>query len=86
MDFILRSTAEAMGEHGIKWGKKILLELDYANDLSILDKNVSDMNELLEVLRVQGARTGLKINVKKIRLLRLGVRKGEEVIVGNEKI
>jgi len=31
-----------------------------------LDESLSKMNELLEVLRVQGARIGLKINVKKI--------------------
>ena len=34
--------------------------------MSILDECVIKMNEVLEVLRVQGARIGLKINVKKI--------------------
>ena len=42
---------------------KILLELDYADDLSTLDESVSKMNEPFEVLWVQGARMGLKINV-----------------------
>ena len=50
-----------MGEHGIKWGGKIFLNLDYADDLSILDESVNKMNELLKVLRVQGAKIGLKI-------------------------
>ena len=49
------------------------LELDYAGDLSILGQNVSKVNELLEVLRVQGARIGLKINVKNAKSLRLGI-------------
>ena len=31
-------------------GRKMLLDLDYVHDLSILDKSVSKMNELLEVL------------------------------------
>ena len=46
---------------------KILLNSinDYADDLSILDGSMSKINELLEALRVQGARIGLKINVKK---------------------
>jgi hypothetical protein len=70
MDFVLKSTGKALGDHGIKWGQKSLLELDYADDLSILDEGVSKMNKLLEVLRVQGARIGLKINVKKTKSLR----------------
>ena len=39
MDFVLRSTGKAMGNHGVKWGVKFL-DLDYADDLSILDKSV----------------------------------------------
>ena len=34
------------------------------------------MNELLKVLRVQGPRIGLNINVKKTKSLTLGIRKG----------
>ena len=49
-----------MGDLGIKWGGKTLLDLDYADDLSILDESVSKMNEILEVSRVQGTRIGLK--------------------------
>ena len=29
MDFVLRSTGKAMGDHGIKWGGKSLLDLYY---------------------------------------------------------
>ena len=41
MDFVLRSTAKAMGEYGIKKGSKTLLELGYADGLSITGENVS---------------------------------------------
>ena len=41
-------------------GKKSLLDLNYADDLSILDESVRKINELSEVYRVQGARIGLK--------------------------
>ena len=44
------------------------------------------MNEFLEVLRVQGAKIGLKINVKKTKSLRLGISEDEQVTLGNEKI
>ena len=43
------------------------------------------MNEFLEVLRVQGARIGLKVNVKKTKSLRLGISEDEQVTLGNEK-
>ena len=32
MDFVLRSRGKAMGDHGIKWEGKSLLDLDYADD------------------------------------------------------
>ena len=59
--------------------------LYYANDLSNLDESVRKMNELLVVLRVQGARIGLKINVKKTKSLKLGICEDEKVMLGNEK-
>jgi len=31
--FVLRSTGTVMGDLGIKWGRKNLLNLDYADDL-----------------------------------------------------
>ena len=44
------------------------------------------MKEILEVLRVQGARLDLKINVKKTKSLRLGISEDEKVTLGNEKM
>ena len=73
-------TTESNGEEKRSW------TLDYADDLSILDESVSKMNEFLEVLRVQGAKIGLKINVKKTKSLRLGISEDEKVTLGNEKI
>ena len=37
-------------------------------------------------MRVQGARIGLKINVKKAKSLRLGISEDEKVTLGNETI
>ena len=44
MSFVVRSSAKTKEEQEINWGCKNLLELDYADDLSILDENVSKMN------------------------------------------
>ena len=49
MDLVLRSTKKAIRDHEIKWGDTNLLDLDYADDLSILDESVRKMNEILEV-------------------------------------
>ena len=74
---ILRSTGKVMGDHRNKWGGKALLDLDYADVLSILDESGSKMNKHLNVIRFQCARIGLKINVKKIKSLRLGISEDE---------
>jgi len=51
---------------------KTLLDLDYEDDLSILYGSFSRIKEFLKYLNVQGARIGLKINVKKTKSLKLG--------------
>ena len=65
---------------------KKLLDLHFADDLSILDECVSEMNEVSEFLQVQGARIGLKINAKKTKSLRLEISEDEKVMLSNEKI
>ena len=54
-----------MREHGIKWGSKAPLDLDFADSKGILGENVSKVNEFLEILRGQATIIGLKINIKK---------------------
>ena len=82
MDFVLRKTGKAMGYHRIKCRGNTFLDLDYADDLRILDENLRKMNKVLEVLQVQGARIGLKINVKKTKSLRLGISEDEIWVPG----
>ena len=47
IEFVLRSTAMAMGEHEINSCIQTLLKYDWAEDLRILNENVSKMNEVL---------------------------------------
>ena len=58
--FCLNENGKGNGRPRNHMGKKTLLDLDYADDLSILDEILSKMNELLKVLRVGDARNGLK--------------------------
>ena len=43
-------------------------------------------NELLEDLQVQGARIGLKINIKKTKSLGQGISEDEKMTLGNKNI
>jgi hypothetical protein len=43
-----------MGEHGIKSENKTVPDFDCTDGLSILDENVSKVNDFLEVLRARG--------------------------------
>jgi hypothetical protein len=44
MDLFLRKTVKAMGGHGTKWENKYPPHFDSADDLSVLDENVSETN------------------------------------------
>ena len=61
MDFVLSSTAKAMGEHRVNCGSETFLDLDYVDDLSILDDYVSKRNEFFEVLRPKNYRIILEV-------------------------
>ena len=50
----LKDHKASNGGHRIKWGGKTFLDLDYGDDLSILDESESELNEPSEVLRVMG--------------------------------
>ena len=53
MEFVLRSAGKAIGDHGMKWGGKMLLDLVYADDLSILDESLNKINELQRFYEVR---------------------------------
>ena len=72
MVHLRRSRGKAEGDHGINW----------------VEKNSPGLGliELLEILRDQGARLGLKINVKRTKSRRLGISEIEKLTSDNEKI
>jgi len=84
MDFILRSTKKVIEEPEISWGRKALVDLDYADANAL--PNSKEQNVFLEIFIVHGARISLNVNVKKAKLLRLGISEGEEVMLGKEKV
>ena len=53
-----------MGGHGNKQEGNTVLDLDYADDVSVLDENVGKVNEFLEISGNLDMRICLKINFK----------------------
>jgi hypothetical protein len=48
--------------------EKLVPNIDYGDDLTVLVENVSNMKDFFEVLRVKGPKISLNINVKKTKL------------------
>ena len=48
MEFVLKSTANAMREHGIKWRSRTILDFKYADKFTVLYENVDKINERFE--------------------------------------
>jgi len=46
---------KGIGRPWSQMGRKNFLDLDYGDDFSILDESVSNINEPLETMRVQGS-------------------------------
>ena len=72
MDFVLGSTEKTMGEHEINGGKKTLLGLDCADDLTVFDTVNGKMNDCVDISRARGARIGLTFNGRSTKSLKLG--------------
>ena len=51
MGFVLGNGAKATGQHSVKWESKNLLNLEYSNYLSVLNRNVRKIQECFDILR-----------------------------------
>ena len=76
-----KEQSESVNVHGIQWGSKILLELNFTDDIEILDVKRLQ-NEW--ILRGQGPTIKFKINFD--MSLSLGMNYYKEAMLGNEKI
>lgn len=82
---MLRITGER--RRGIEWGLSNTLEdLDYADDLCLLSHTHADMQAKLDDLRQEAAKTGLKINTRKTKEIRSGVKNKSPLLIGTEAV
>ena len=70
IDFIMRRTVGDK-EKGIQWvDGKHLADLDYADDIALLSNNINNLQDLLDKLKENGRKVGLKINARKTEIMR----------------
>ena len=71
IDWIMRETTKDR-KRGLQWSMMEQLEdIDYADDIALISQRHIDMKEKLLKLDEEARKTGLKINVKKTKSLRL---------------
>ena len=73
---------------GIQWSfMKSLEDLDFSDDLAQLSHRIQDMRKTRHgALEEQGAKVGLKINAARTKLMRIGTRRGDSVLIERERI
>ena len=72
---------------GIQWGLVDKLEdLDFADDLCLLSETHGDMQTKLEDLINEAEKTGLVVNVKKTKALRINTNKTKPCTLRGENI
>lgn len=83
LDIVMRKT-NTDSPNGIQWGlTQRLNDLDYADDLVLLAHKHADLQHKLNTLQHHGAAVGLKINIKKTKVMRMGTTTTTPVTVGN---
>ena len=63
-----------------------LEDLDFAGDLALLSHRIQDMRDKTQALEEQSAKVGLKINATKTKLMRVGTKQGDGVMIAGEQI
>ena len=86
IDWIMRQ-ATTGHRTGIQWTlTKMLEDLDFADDISLLSHRQQDAQEKLDRVAHEAARTGLKINVGKTETLRINNHQQDQIRLNDEEI
>ena len=69
--------------HGILWCDKRLADLDFADDIALLGKDLSDIQRLTEKLIEEAAKVGLRISAEKSKLMIVGSKQNWGHVMAN---
>ena len=58
-----------------------LEDLDFADDLALLSRRIQDMGDKTRALEEQGAKVGPKFNATKTKLMCMGTKRGDGVLI-----
>jgi len=61
-------------------------DLDFADNLALPSHRIQDMSDKTRTLEEQGAKVGLKINATKTKLMRIGTKRGDGVLIAGDRI
>ena len=85
IDWVTRQAFDS--KRGIQWTMVTNLEdLDFADDLALLSHRIKDMRDKTEKLYEKGRKIGLKVNIKKTKIMKVMTRKSGAISVQNEDI
>ena len=86
IDWIMRKTT-ACNNTGIRWKMTTKLEdLDFADDIALLSSNKEQMQDKLNLLISYAAKTGLKINTGKTKVMRRNASNSEAITINGNDI
>ena len=85
IDWVMRRSTEK-GIWGLEWkGNERLADLDFADDIALLEDSWEGMNELTGRVEKEAGLVGLRINTAKTKIMKVGVWESrEDVTVGEE--
>ena len=76
-----------VGRHGIQWSLTTSLEdQDFADDLALLSHRIQDMRDKTQALEEESGKVDLKINATKTKLMRVGTKQGNGVMIAGEQV
>ena len=85
VDWIMRNTN--ISRRGIRWQLTSVLEdLDYADDLALISSRFRDIQDKTSRLNEVAKYTGLNINVKKTKALRVNCKVNTPLKIGDEDV
>ena len=85
LDWVTKTTFAT--RRGIQWSLMTSLEyLDFAGHLALLSHRIQDMKYKTRALEEQGVKVGLKINAAKTKLMHIGNKRGDGVLIAGELI
>ena len=85
-DWVMNRTKEGR-RTGIQWKLTSVLEdLDFADDIALLSSRYVDIEDKTSRLVEEAARVGLKINLKKSKVMRINARNDQRIKVNDEQV